>query len=225
MLSLPVTDPTLKRLLLEHVIEQLDQGGEKLDTLLSMGMEPSFLDRLRRTQSRDLMLIAQWDLDIQVGFGDGSISASLDRVHAIRRDTELAEYFVRNGASTELMVTLFRIARDDVRALRKALAVEASEAVGRPKLPPIEKRELVHRDWLDIQRTCFVDSMRERYFALHQRHPDLTIGAMVATLSEHGDISEGALTPADGPGAGNDESKLGHGGTRRTITRTAVSKS
>ncbi|MFX7969185.1 hypothetical protein ABTK45_20030, partial [Acinetobacter baumannii] len=81
---------------------------------------------------------------------------------------------------------------------------------------------LVHRDWLDIQRTCFVDSMRERYFALHQRHPDLTIGAMVATLSEHGDISEGALTPADGPGAGNDESKLGHGGTRRTITRTAV---
>ncbi|MFX8199536.1 STY4526/YPO1902 family pathogenicity island replication protein, partial [Acinetobacter baumannii] len=88
------------------------------------------------------MLIAQWDLDIQVGFGDGSISASLDRVHAIRRDTELAEYFVRNGASTELMVTLFRSARDDVRALRKALAVEASEAVGRPKLPPIEKREL-----------------------------------------------------------------------------------
>ncbi|PTT84176.1 hypothetical protein DBR42_15270, partial [Pelomonas sp. HMWF004] len=76
-----------------------------------------------------------------------------------------------------------------------------------------------------IQRTCFVDSMRERYFALHQRHPDLTIGAMLATLSEHGDISEGAMTPADGHGGGNDDSKLGQGATRRTITRNAVSKS
>lgn len=172
------------------------------------------------------MLIAQWDLDIHVGFGDGSISASLDRVHAIRRDTELAEYFVRNGASTEVMVQLFRIARDEVRALRRALSVEAVEAVGRPKLPPIEKRELVHRDWLDIQRTCFADSMRERYYALHQRHPDLTIGAMLATLSEHGEIFEAVVAPGDRPGAAGADAKTVSGGdARRPITRNAVSKS
>lgn len=167
MLLLFVIDLIFKCLLFEYVIEQFDQGGEKLDMFLFMGMELFFFDRLCCIQLCDLMLIVQWDLDIQVGFGDGSISVSLDCVYVICCDMELVEYFVCNGVLIEFMVMFFWIVCDDVCVLCKVFVVEVFEVVGWFKLLFIEKRELVYCDWFDIQCICFVDFMCECYFVLY----------------------------------------------------------
>ncbi len=187
MLALSITDPTLKRLLVEHLIEQLERGGDGLDYLLSAGVDPEQLDRLRHTPARDLIQIAQMDqLDIRAGFGDNSISNCLDRVAAVRRDALLMEYFVRNGASVDSVVTLFRVTKEAVRDMRRQLTPGAplSVSAGRPSLPPTAKRQKVHEHWAEVQRVHFAQSQRERYYQLHLLHSDISIAEMLSTLNE-----------------------------------------
>jgi len=187
MLALAVTDPTLKRMLVEHLLQRIEEGGATLDHLLSAGLDPDQLDRLRHTPARDLIQIANMaQLNISAGFGDNSINTCLDRVEAMRRDHFLFEYFVAHGASTEMLMDLFKRSREEVRKMREVLLPHQPlvPSAGRPRLPAEDRRQAIHEDWAQVQRTMVVASKRERYFTLHQKHQDLSIAQLLGVLNE-----------------------------------------
>ena len=99
-----IKDPVLKRLLLEHLIEQMDQGG--LDQLLESGVWPEVLDSLRQRTARDLLQVSIMDIKLGFNVDSAGVMEAFTRLDAVRRDNELKEYFVIAGASPEVMAKL-----------------------------------------------------------------------------------------------------------------------
>jgi hypothetical protein len=92
-----IKDPVLKRLLLEHLVEQMDQGH--LDPLLEAGVWPELLDTLRERPARDLINASQMDLKLRFTLDCAGVVDAFSRLDAVKRDIELKEYFVIGGAA------------------------------------------------------------------------------------------------------------------------------
>ncbi|GKS96788.1 STY4526/YPO1902 family pathogenicity island replication protein [Acidovorax sp. SUPP2825] len=178
---LAITNPMLKRMLLEHLVEHMDQGG--FDALLTAGFTPEFLDSLRHRPARDLINIAQTELDIRVALPQRAIAACLQRLDWQRRDAHLREYFIRHGASRQMVCQFFKLTADEFRDLRELLVPDGVPS-GRPSMPSERLRDEIHRVWHEMERSGEHPTLRERIYALHQRFPDLRIQALHATVTE-----------------------------------------
>lgn len=69
---------------------------------------------------------------IRITLAVNEIAGHLDGIDRQRRDDEMCEYFVRNGATRSLVTRLFKRSSDEVRRLRDLLG---GASVGRTKLP------------------------------------------------------------------------------------------
>jgi Protein of unknown function (DUF2857) len=184
LIMLRVKDPTLKRLLLEHMVEQLEAGGDDLDALLTAGVDPELLDLLRRRSARDFIAVAQMDLFVPSAFFDNDIlKGCLQRIDSRRRDDELREYFVSHGAPMSMLNEVFKLSRDEARRLRTLLVPQGTH-IGSPKMPAVQERQPIHEAWAQLERTQGSTSLRERVYELHQRFPDFSIAALWATVNE-----------------------------------------
>lgn len=185
---LRITDATIKRLILEHLVEQLDADGASLDAMLTAGIDPELLDLLRRRGARDFIQAAGMDqLEIHAGFDNQTVIGCFRRIDSVRRDTELREYFVRHGAPMSMLQELFKLTRDDARRLRELL-VPHDAHVGAPKLPAVAERQAVHEAWATLTRSPEATTQRERLYELHKRFPGHTIAALWATVNEFNDV-------------------------------------
>lgn len=194
---LAVNDPTLKRLLLELIVEKIDSDG--MDELLKSGFTPDFLDAMRHRPARDLIQIANTSqLQIQVSLAPQIITNLLTRLDMVRRDTTLREYFVRHGASSELVCTLFKLSVDEFRRLRDLL-FDGVVPSGRARLPATKVRDQIHVTWRNLEREMPNASTRELIYRLHKAYPDYTISALHMTLNEFGDAMTTFRTTAPAP--------------------------
>lgn len=187
LLSLKIDDKGLRNNLLLEIVNQIDSGQDGLNTMLANGLDPAMLERLRRLPARDLLRVVNMpQLEIKVGFSTASVLACLDQVEAERRGAVLFEYFVAQGAPIDVVQQLFRVSKEEVRALRKQFddATGVSNRSGRPSLPPLTKRQQVHEDWAKVQCEFVAASLRERYYQLHQLHQDLSMAEMLNTINE-----------------------------------------
>ena len=79
---LRITNQTLKRIILDQIVESIDSGG--LDDLLQAGFSPEFLDSMRHRPARDLIKIAEIpSLEFRVSIQEREISAYLSRLDRI----------------------------------------------------------------------------------------------------------------------------------------------
>ena len=183
---LSITNPTLKKLMLDQIVECIDTGG--LDDLLQAGFSHEFLDALRHRTTRDLIKVSEFsDLEFRVSLKEDVILSILQRLDLQRRDAMMLEYFVRHGAAVQVICTLFRRSAEEVRALRSQLVNPDAK---RTRMPPTDVRDRIHTRWHELQSRQSDATMRDQLYALHQSFPDTAIDALCRTLNEFNEVNQ-----------------------------------
>lgn len=186
-----IINTTIKRMVLEHLVEQVDSGG--LDSLLASGFSPELIDDLRKRPTRDFFHAAQFEgLAIKVSIDTQKLKTCLWMRDRARRDEMLKEYFVRHGASIILLRTLFTLSKQELQRLRIELDLTEKATNGRPRLPPTAIRDQIHSEWHAICLTFKDEPERERLWRLHQKFPTYSIASIHRCTDEFKELGIGA---------------------------------
>lgn len=189
-----IINPTIKRILLEHLVEQVDTGG--LDSLLASGFSPELIDDLRKRPTRDFFHAAQAEgLSIKVTIDTQKLMSCLWMRDRARRDEMLKEYFVRHGASIILLRTLFTLSKQELQRLRVELDLTEKATNGRPRLPPTSIRDHIHNEWHAICHTFKDEPERERLWRLHQKFPAYSIASLHRCTDEFKELGDTVREP------------------------------
>ncbi|WP_234383654.1 STY4526/YPO1902 family pathogenicity island replication protein [Paracidovorax avenae] len=138
----------LNYLLLTELV-RLIETEDGLVQLLEHGCDAELIDGLRRRSSRDLLDLASRMREWRVSFSPIEMRQHLNGIDRQRRDNELCEYFIKNGASQPLVARLFSRSATEIRRLRDILV--GGGAGGRTRLPrDLSVRDEIHREWYEI---------------------------------------------------------------------------
>ena len=174
---LPLLDAQVRLVLLNHIAVRLSEGD--LTELHSSGIETDQLTRLRELSPIDLNRLAGMrELMIAVRFDSGGLKAGLRAVTLVNEAKALETYFIRNGASWQMMNTLFKIRRKVT--LKRRRDCGAWRPSGRIRLPDPVTRERIFRAWLGIKDP----NPRVRYYQLHHAFPNFSIAMLEAVVRE-----------------------------------------
>jgi hypothetical protein len=181
MKQITIADPTIRRVLIEHVIELLDGGG--MDQLLHAGYSPEFLDNLRQRPTRDLIHIAGASIEVSFSIPEECIENNLRLLDMRRGHVKLREYFIQHGASRRMVFSYFKLSHDEYRELREMLFLGKSG--GRTPMPPAAVRDAIHRTWYELRKTMSDLPICDLIYTLHHDHfPDLRINTLQQTIAE-----------------------------------------
>jgi len=114
------------------------------------------------------------DLTIGVSFDAAELTAGLRTVSLVNEAKALEAYFIRHGASWQMMSALFKIRRKVT--LKRRRDCGAWRRSGRMPLPDTAMRERICRAWMAIEDP----EPRVRYYRLHQVFPKLSIAVLEA---------------------------------------------
>ena len=172
---LPLADAHIRLVLLHHVAVRLAQAS--LGELQAAGIETEQAERLRHLSPLDLhRLAAMRDLTIGVALDAAGLKAGLRAVALANEARAQEDYFIRHGASSRLISTLFKIRRKVTLQRRRDMG--AWRPAGRVRLPDDTTRERVYRVWLGMEAVA----PRVRYYRLHQAFPKLPIAVLEAVV-------------------------------------------
>lgn len=174
---LPLHDPQVRLVLLNHVTTRLAQARpEELD---AVGIATEQLDRLCQLSALDLTRLASMrGLFIGVSLDGEALKAGLRTVALVNEAKALEAYFIRHGASTRLMSTLFKVRRKLTLKFRRDLGV--CRPSGRVPLPDYATRERIYRVWRSISDPA----PRVRFYQLHQAFTHLSIAALEVVIRD-----------------------------------------
>lgn len=183
----PVDNAEVRWAILKYLASLIDAGH--IEPLLGGGLTPEALEALRNRRLRDITTIAA---NPSIGFHvvlDGqALVTAFQRQDAARRDKELIEYFVRNGAPAQILTRLFRLSSQELRQMREVLCPGETERGGRPLLPEPSVREAIHASWVasadKAPNSGRIKGERERLYALHQQYPAYTLGTLWSVVNE-----------------------------------------
>ena len=113
----------------------------------------------------------------------GSLEHGLRQVDYLSKRSRQLEYFIRHGATSNMLSKLFRISSADV-TLKRRLFSGTSSLLRRPAMPPHPVRELIQKRWYEIRKGKQHDPLRaEDYEQLHhdfgQKYTFATLWAVV----------------------------------------------
>lgn len=175
-----ITDNHTKRLVLEDLLLRMETG--EVNTLLEAGVSPELLDALRNRTIRDLIGVSQMtDASVYMHVDASSFLSCFQRLDAMKRSKQLQEYFVMQGATPDLLQSLFKLALSQIRTLRATLR-PGTPISGRPAMPHTKERDEIHRAWVEIGTQ--EKDIREQYYALHQRFSHHSMACLWATINE-----------------------------------------
>lgn len=172
---LPITDAPTRLFLLNHIACKL--GAGEVAALRQAGLDREFLSRLQQISAIDLKRLSEMrELRIAVAFRSDEVDAGL-RSAALREEAKAMEsYFIRNGASTQMMKALFKFGRKVT--LKRRREDGAWRPSGRFALPDFSTRKRIFSAWMAIKEP----NVRIRYFRLHQRFSQYSIAALAAVI-------------------------------------------
>ena len=174
---LPLLDAQVRLVLLNHVAVRLAEAEPT--ELHAAGIENEQLARLRQLSALDLnRLAAMRDLTIGVAFDAAGLKAGLRAVALVNEAQALEAYFIRNGASWQMMSALFKIRRKVT--LKRRRDCGAWRPSGRIPLPDYPMRERIFRAWLTMEDP----NLRLRYYRLHEAFPQLSIAVLEVVVRE-----------------------------------------
>ena len=179
---LRITDPTLKRMLLDQIVARIDAGG--IDDLLQAGFSPEFLDCMRHRPARDLIKASEVPaIEFRVTIKERAITEYFARLDMMRRDAQMCEYFIRHGAAVQVVCMLWKISAEEVRSLRAQL-LPPDQPLGRNRMPAPAVRDQIHARWAELEADDPRGSLRDRLYRLHQSFPDCRIDSLCRTIDE-----------------------------------------
>lgn len=171
-------DPQLRFALLNHVTTRLADGLPE-EEVRAAGIGREQLAHLRRLSAVDLgRLVAMRSLNIGISVDGAALKAGLRTLAVVNEAQAMETYFIRHGASTQLMSALFKVRRK--LTLRRRRAIGARRPPGRVRLPDYDTRERIYQTW----RAIADPSPRVRYYQLHQEFPHLSIAVLEVVIRE-----------------------------------------
>ena len=177
-----IRDQQLRLLVLAQLIREL-KGSEQAPTL--EGFTETQVAELQALTSAELMKLSEMtEPRVAIQIDAGSLEHGLRQVDYLGKRSRQLEFFIRHGATSNMLTKLFRISSADV-TLKRRLFHGTSSNLRRPSMPPHPVRELIQKRWFEIRKGKEREPERaEDYEELHQHFPLQTFATLYAVVHE-----------------------------------------
>ena len=182
-----IRDQQLRLLLLGQLIRELKSAaGEPVPT--PPGFTEQQLTELKALSSEELVQLSEMtEPRVAVQIDAGSLEHGLRQVDYLNKRSRQLEFFIRHGATSNMLTKLFRISSADV-TLKRRLFAGTSPLLRRPAMPPHPVRERIQGRWFEIRKGKEREPLRaEDYELLHAdfaKHTYATLWAVVHEFDE-----------------------------------------
>jgi hypothetical protein len=182
-----IRDQQLRLLVLAHLIRELGQKTEGKPAP-PPGLSEAQLEELRTLSSEELVQLSEMtDPRVAIEIDAGSLEHGLRQVGYLNKRSRQLEFFIRHGATSNMLTKLFRISSADV-TLKRRLFAGTSSLLRRPAMPPHPVRELIQRRWFEIRKGKEAEPVRaEDYEELHRGFSSHTFATLWAVVHEFDD--------------------------------------
>jgi len=179
-----IRDPQLRLLMLAHLIREL-QGEAARSAPPPAGLTEVQAAELRGLTSDELVRLAEMpDPKVAISIDAGSFEHGLRQVDYLGKRSRQLEFFIRHGATSNMLTKLFRISSADV-TLKRRLFTGTASSLRRPAMPSHPVREQIQKRWFEIRRDKREEPERaEDYEQLHASFPTLTFATLYAVVHE-----------------------------------------
>jgi len=179
-----IRDPHLRLLMLAHLIREL-QGEAARSNPPPAGLTEVQAAELRGLTSDELVRLAEMpDPKVAISIDAGSFEHGLRQVDYLGKRSRQLEFFIRHGATSNMLTKLFRISSADV-TLKRRLFTGTASSLRRPAMPSHAVREQIQKRWFEVRKGKSDEPERaEDYEQLHATFPMLTFATLYAVVHE-----------------------------------------
>jgi len=179
-----IRDQQLRLLVLAQLVRDLQRGAQE-QAPPPPGFTQQQVDELKSLSTTELVKLSEMtEPRVAVEIDAGSLEHGLRQVDYLSKRSRQLEYFIRHGATSNMLTKLFRISSADV-TLKRRLFSGTSSLLRRPAMPPHPVRELIQKRWYEIRKGKDREPVRaEDYELLHQDYPQHTFATLWAVVHE-----------------------------------------
>lgn len=179
-----IRDQQLRLLVLAQLIRELQQGGGE-DAPPPPGFTEKQLEELRSLSSAELVKLSEMtEPRVAIEIDAGSLEHGLRQVDYLTKRSRQLEFFIRHGATSNMLTKLFHISSADV-TLKRRLFAGTSSSLRRPAMPPHTVRERIQHRWFEIRKGKEREPIRaEDYEELHADFAQHTFATLWAVVHE-----------------------------------------
>jgi len=179
-------EPHLRFQALSILLARLEQGDLIAEREGGQaGLDEHLFQRLRSLPAADLArLSAIKHLKVAIVVDGGSLEYALHTLERLTLEGRLLERCVDQQAPRALLVELFGAKAVAIGSLHRMRLGERSFR-GRPSLPDPDTRDRIHARWHELQDRFAHPA--ERYLALAEDFPGLTLASLHAVVNEFAD--------------------------------------
>ena len=179
-----IRDQQLRLLVLAQLVRELHQAAEQ-KTPPPAGFTEAQAEELRSLSTAELVKLSEMtEPRVAVQIDAGSLEHGLRQVDYLNKRSRQLEFFVRHGATSNMLTKLFRISSADV-TLKRRLFSGTSSSLRRPAMPPHAVRERIQARWFEIRRGKEREPIRaEDYEELHADFAQHTFATLWAVVHE-----------------------------------------
>jgi hypothetical protein len=181
-----IRDQQLRLLVLASLIRELRRDAQEKP--VPPGLTERQIEELRALSSEELVQLSEMtDPRVAIEIDAGSLEHGLRQVGYLNKRSRQLEFFIRHGATSNMLTKLFRISSADV-TLKRRLFSGTSSALRRPAMPPHAVREQIQRRWYEIRKGKSDEPVRaEDYEELHRDFSGHTFATLWAVVHEFDD--------------------------------------
>ncbi len=179
-----IRDQQLRLMVLAQLIRELQQAAQE-KTPPPEGFTAEQMEELRALSTVELVKLSEMtEPRVAISIDAGSLEHGLRQVDYLSKRSRQLEFFIRNGATSNMLTKLFRISSADV-TLKRRLFAGTNSLLRRPAMPPHAIREKIQERWFEIRKGKEREPVRaEDYEELHADYPQHTFATLWAVVHE-----------------------------------------
>jgi len=179
-----IRDQQLRLMVLAHLIRELQKSAQD-HCLSDEGFTEKQIEELQALSSAELVKLSEMtEPRVAIQIDAGSLEHGLRQVDYLSKRSKQLEYFIVNGATSNMLTKLFKISSADVTLKRRLFSGTAS-SLRRPAMPPHPMREKITNRWFEIRKGKEREPLRaEDYEELHHEFPQYTFATLWAVVHE-----------------------------------------
>ena len=179
-----IKDQQLRLLMLAQLVRELQQAARDKSPP-PHGFSPAQAEELVALSTAELVKLSEMtEPRVAVQIDVGSLEHGLRQVDYLTKRSRQLEYFIVNGATSNMLTKLFRISSADVTLKRRLFSGTAS-SLRRPAMPPHATREKIQARWFEIRKGKEREPERaEDYEELHADFGQYTFATLWAVVHE-----------------------------------------
>ncbi len=179
-----IRDQQLRLMVLAHLIRELQKGAQERGPGPE-GFTEKQIEELQALTSAELVKLSEMtEPRVAIQIDAGSLEHGLRQVDYLSKRSKQLEYFIVNGATSNMLTKLFKISSADVTLKRRLFSGTAS-SLRRPAMPPHPMRERITNRWFEIRKGKEREPLRaEDYEELHHEFSQYTFATLWAVVHE-----------------------------------------